>query len=446
MRAILVFLLLLSTGVLLNSIPVKIAEINQNITDFHIVDNTLYAIVTSEINSQLMIYDLSSPSNPELIGSYENTYDQLLETPCITVENGTAFIINQMRTFNFVPVLTQLRIFDVTDPGGIEVIVNHDLPLSADSIELEADRAYISSSDSLHIYDISNLQQVTLLNSIEIDDIQTFFISNNLGFASCRESGLKIYSLDIPTAPELLSVIHNVCDMDYTFYTDNTAYICNSENGVLIYDLTDPTEPEYIAQCGSCTFSRSCFVQNDMLLITDYHHGLEVYDVSDMYNPQFVTAYNPPDTSVKTNLLNHHAFIGGSKGHIIDFSDVTNPEYITHFDIAHTEFHNVKFQDQYAHAYIGSYSQFHFHRVQIIDYSNMFDPLILGEYPKHHTSYGHAVTSQYAYTLTLDGFNIFDVTDPEHPDVLSTTSDCGNRDLAINGDIAVTISYSLYMS
>jgi len=438
-KFILFFVVFLIKIAILNSIPVKIAEIDQNITDFEIVDNTMYAVTQTMISSQLEIYDLTNPSNPELIGLYENTYWGILETPCIAIEEETAFLINQKSNLNHYPEETELLILNISNPDNIEMISTQSIPISAFSIEIEDNLAYVISTWNLHIYDISNLQQIIQINTIAIDNIYNIFIENELCFASCRESGLRIYSLEIPTDPELLSVFNNVYDVYYTYYEDDLAYVCNSENGVMIFDVSDPTDPEYISQCGSCEYSRHCFTSDNLLMITDYYHGLEIYDISDIYNPLFVTAYNPADTSIKCILVENCAITGGSKGNIIDISNLSNPDYVTHFDIAQTDFHNAIFQDQFAHTYISNYSQFHNHRIQIIDYSNVFEPILLGEYPTYHNSNGYAVSGNYAYTFTVGGFNIFDITNSNNPDLLSTTSSCGNNDLAINEEIAFTI-------
>jgi len=438
-KLILHFVVFFINIALLNSIPVKIAEIDQNITDFEIVNNTMYAITQTWYNSQLRIYDLTNPSNPELIGLYENSYAGILETPCVKIEDEKAFIINQMSNNNHYPTETKLVILNISDPGNIVIINTHSIPISAFSIEIEDNLAYILSTWNLHIYDISDLQQINQINTIEIDNIHNIFIENELCFASCRESGLRIYSLEIPTDPVLLSVFNNVYDVDYTYYENDIAYVCNSENSVMIFDVTDPTDPEYISQCGSCEYSRQCFIYDNKLMITDYYHGLEIYDVSNVYNPLFVTAYNPADTSLKCSLVDSYAIIGGSKGNIIDIDDLSNPENVTQFDIAQTDFHNAMFQDQFAHTYISNYSQFHNHRIQIIDYSDIFEPVLLGDYPKSSNSNSFAVSGNYAYTFTVDGFNIFDITNPNNPDLLSTTSSCGNNDMAVIENIAFTI-------
>ena len=437
---ILFFIIFCLTIQFLNSIPVKIAEIDQNITDFEIIDNILYAVTRTTVTSQVQIYDLTNPCNPELLGVYENSYIEIVETPSIEIKDGKAFIINQISDFNYYPIDTEIIILDISDPGNIEVINNYSIPLSAFSIEIEDNLAYVLSAWNMHIYDISNLQQIILMNTINIENIYNIFIENELCFASCRESGLRIYSLEIPTDPELLSVFNNVYDVYYTYCEGNIAYVCNSENSVMIFDVSNPADPEYIAQCGSCEYSRHCFTYDNKLMITDYYHGLEVYDVSDVYNPLFVTAYNPADTSLKCSMVDNYAIIGGSKGNIVDFSDLSNPDYITQFDIAQTDFHNTIFQDQFAHTYISNYQQFYDHRIQIIDYSNIFAPILLGEYPTYHNSNGYDVSGNSAYTFTLNGFNIFDITNPNNPDLLSTIGGCGNNDLAIGEDIAFTIN------
>jgi hypothetical protein len=328
------------------------------VNDIIIIDSIAY-IATS--NCKFVIYDVSDPTNFNLIATYETTYVTgisilqnmaylscgqggfqvldisdifepeligALKTPICArkawISDNIAFIID---------LYTGLEIYDISEPDNPDCIGSVDTPNYAMSIAISEDFGYVADYNSyLQIVDFSYPSSPYIINYLGISGtIKDFIVVGNYGYA-ITSSRLYVLGLFDPTHPVIYSYIESGYSNYALKYKNSHVYVSSSA-GVYIVDISNHTLPHIVGECDTPGNAYDLVVSYDMIYVADGNDGLQIIDASDLENPFIVPYFSTPGTPnnvsslVKTgNILYLACNYDGLK--VVDINNPTSPIFL----------------------------------------------------------------------------------------------------------------------
>ena len=305
----------------------------------------------SQLNSTLLFHWDDST----IIGSasYDNAYNECWG---FKVNNTEIAVIGSTEGTHF---------FDVTDPqNSTQVafvagaytgsgVVHRDYHDYQGYLYIVCDEGW--STSTLQIVDISNLP-----NSVNIvyDSDSLFNTSHNIFidtatsklYACASNSAMDIYSLDIPTLPNLIYSYTDVGHVHDAYVRNDTAYLNCGNDGFRIVDFhyldlpggMAPTELASFTSYPDAGYNHSGWLSDDgtIYAMQDENHGYDVkiINVSDFNNITVLSTLNSGQNAqsmahngiIKGNLLYLAYYHDGLR--VFDISNPSNPIQVCNYD------------------------------------------------------------------------------------------------------------------
>ncbi len=146
---------------------------------------------------------------------------------------------------------------------------------------------YTVGSSTLHVFDISDLNNPEKLNSNYVGwEIETIF--NKEGYLYLGSAaGLYIYSLEDPSVPEFMSQIQHVVGCDPVVVANDIAYVTirggnlcgQNENQLEVIDVSDKANPQLL-EIYEMESPYGLGVWNNTLFVCEGNAGLKVFDAT----------------------------------------------------------------------------------------------------------------------------------------------------------------------
>jgi len=268
-------------------LPVAVSSLafSETVGDLTISGNLAYVHGTSN-STNVFIIDISDPANLSQVGIFQAPI-RITDT---SVSGQTLYVRSQ-----------GIQIVDVSDPvNPVEVAllpVEFSQPdaIHADNTTLYVENRLPGNKIAVDIIDVSDINNITVLSTItsRISDIRGLHVFNNRLYISGNT--LSVYDISDKTAPVLLG---NVGDIAFTGNLDvaNAIYIANTDRGLKIVEFSDlSTLTPRTSYDTSGGFTSRVAVQNNVAYITvgDFNDatnsGLHIVDISDITNPQRIS-------------------------------------------------------------------------------------------------------------------------------------------------------------
>jgi hypothetical protein len=160
--------------------------------------------------SGLWIMDVSNPSNPLLIGTYD-TPDQAMD---VTVSGSYAYLANEY---------SGMRILDVSNIASPILVGSYEDMILLD-IAVSGDYAFNASIDGLYIINISDPSDPSLVVRYGAPPIGNVAISGHLAYLGMQFTGIYVLNIAEPSMPYLMDTYSMSGDVE-------DIYVC----GVYIY-------------------------------------------------------------------------------------------------------------------------------------------------------------------------------------------------------------------
>jgi hypothetical protein len=204
-----------------------------------------YAYITDGQGMNLLVYDVSDPSNPEQVSTFSNS----VRFTDLVIDGSTVYLTAGD---------SGLAVVDVTDPSSPSLLGEIDTPGYAITLETESGFVYIADESSVQIIDVLDptnpkfaasypinreCYEVEIENGILLADDTDIDGNRNYGF----------YAIDVtnPVNPSTLgSYVYNIdFDADSTQMTvrEGTLFLTNSAFGLQFFDINDPTQISLIS-------------------------------------------------------------------------------------------------------------------------------------------------------------------------------------------------------
>jgi hypothetical protein len=166
-----------------------------------------YAYVTSSYEG-LTIIDVSNPSSPTPVGSYdiyENwNYQGIQNVVGVAVSNNYAYItLERISNWDRYPLFTgEMHIIDISVPGSPRfagMYGNLNIPMA---VQVKGNFAYIGDgSEGLVVLDISTPSAPTLLGNHDTRGIYDLVIDGNYAYLARYKDGLRVIDISTPVYP-----------------------------------------------------------------------------------------------------------------------------------------------------------------------------------------------------------------------------------------------------
>ncbi|NQV19602.1 MAG: T9SS type A sorting domain-containing protein [Armatimonadetes bacterium] len=253
------------------------------------------------------------------------------------------------------------------------------------SAENRGDYAYFNSGGNIHILDISNPNNISIINEIHIGKkmCSDIHINNDLMFLGTSGCVL-IYSIENQIQPEIIGQIeHNAGFVNKLFSVDSLLIAIKIEKA-FFYDVTDLTNIQFLSSISfDCDENAYCinnnviygFIQcgfsgphylvgydfsypenpelvaelylgeigtpwpdffysyND-LIFSVVNDSIKIYDISIQSEINFITSFSIDDNVLSFNIDNDVMYVSTENESLImiDISDILNPEILGSFD------------------------------------------------------------------------------------------------------------------
>jgi len=227
-------------------------------------------LITTQGNSGLKIYDVSSPESLVLLGSEQNPYyggaldvswPYVYVVPAVTFEGGS------------------LRVYEISDPTNPIMIgilsSGWDWYLPARDVVVQGSYAYVTGEGEvyLRIVDISNPADPDLVNIVPANGYaHSIVVDDGLAYIS-RYTGrmrLETYDLSDPLSPVIVSdfvvpVFSQEAKVleEYLFLLTDSGW-----PGMFIFDVSNPANPQPVGI--AATQARDIFVNGSNIFIANY--------------------------------------------------------------------------------------------------------------------------------------------------------------------------------
>ncbi|MES2429990.1 MAG: hypothetical protein V4556_03575 [Bacteroidota bacterium] len=172
---------------------------------------------------------------------------------------------------------------------------------------------YIADVSSLSVYNIIDPSNTSFVRSVYIGrDIETIFPNGNLLFIG-SQTGMFIYSLDVPTDPVLKGQALHLRSCDPVVAKDSFAFVTlksgaacgTATDGLYTYNIKDITQPELINTLEIPTPAGLGY-RDTTLFVCCENNGLAVINIKDEKHPvvkKMITANTFYDVIVLDNVL-----------------------------------------------------------------------------------------------------------------------------------------------
>lgn len=286
--------------------PISFLKIPGNV-DISIKDNFLFA----DSSTDLLVFDITDINAIGIVDRLEDVfsiYDYQIPLEADTVNWNdfnyeTQVIVGWTVTQERREVRTNDDIFLETGGGDLanaEVGTGGSLA----RFQIVEDYLYTVGSYEMDIFDISNLSQPVLDNSLYAGwNIETMFQADGYLYLG-GTNGMYIYDLEEPSYPQYISEFVHwegcdpvVVDGDYAYLTLRGGNLCGQEESILeVIDVSNKANPQLI---GTYIMDNPYGLgfKDHLLFVCDGTSGLKIFDKTDPLDLQMIMEY--PDIFTK---------------------------------------------------------------------------------------------------------------------------------------------------
>lgn len=210
--------------------------LSATVQDLALGEGYLYAALGYGREHGLATFSLATPLTPTLVSFYP------LELSAMSVFSYQAYV--------YVQVDDGLQVFDLSEPSQPQ-LVNQFNQYGIAAATVQGDHVYLniqswlSGFDSLNIVDLSTPMTPTLKGSIILGDILDIEIAANYAYVN-TQMGLRVVDLSDGSNPSIINQTDDVAGMQLTT-SGNTLSMIGLDYALHTWDITNPITPTEIA-------------------------------------------------------------------------------------------------------------------------------------------------------------------------------------------------------
>jgi len=369
----------------------------------------------------LQIVDISNPASPFEVSAIDYTANDVF------VIDDYMYLAHDYRG---------VLIYDISDPSNPTLIGMYEEHTLGYAVWVDGAYVYLGDSNGLIIIDVSDKTNPIEKSSVQIQrSTQDIFFNNAVVYLANQVNGLNIINVANPETPVLLSNYDTEGYSEGVCQNGDNVFVADGYGGLQIIDTANSGVPVLAGSFSTAGRLMDIIVKDNFIFAADYHNGLQILETLGKGEITRIAEFNPLGQWSYASCLavdNNHAYLGASDGlYIIDVSDPANPTLTGFYTTSNIS--DVKISGDYA--YLAHPND----GFDIIDISDPENPEQTGDIPGHADAL--ALQGDYAYVVEANGLSVIDVSDVYHPEIKKYL-DVGNSfgtDIYIVGNYAYVI-------
>ncbi|MFL5807583.1 MAG: choice-of-anchor Q domain-containing protein, partial [Roseiflexaceae bacterium] len=284
------------------------------------------------------------------------------------------------------------------------------------TVAISGTLAYIGEGNQFTILNVGNPAAPTRVGGLALRDaVQDVEVVGSRAYVTAEQDGLQILDVSNPALPKLLGSYNTPGRAYDVQVVGSTAYVAAQYGGVQIIDVSNPANPRLLSQYKTTAYDLSV-VDNIVYFAVD--NDIDLFMSLDVHDPSHPTLRDnyqyDPNFGVPTGVyvVGHLAYLASSGSLVI--ADVTTPSNGQTGPYSTYDFHD-HVKDVYAagnRAYVTSYAG----KLYIMDVTDWQHPQLLSTYETGGSSWDVRVVGSRAYVADgLGGLLILNVGNPRAP-------------------------------
>ena len=214
------------------------------------VDEDGYFYIVGADDHEIWIYDLSFPSNPTLVGTWDEEYIHDLD-----VKNNLAYAMGIYTSTAY--------IIDLSDKTNPQTLVSWQYPGMAHDAAVTDDGNYLVTADemqggNLKLWDIRDYSNINLLDEFTVNpthSVHNVYIKDGLVYTSYYADGTRVYDISTLTFNEI--GYYDTSEIDGLYVGNWGTYVYLPSNNIISSDIETGL---YILQFGGVTIQHDNIV------------------------------------------------------------------------------------------------------------------------------------------------------------------------------------------
>ncbi|MDD5431224.1 MAG: hypothetical protein PHP03_03320 [Candidatus Pacebacteria bacterium] len=291
------------------SAPTEVGSVNSNyVRELFVQGKYIYATRGNDLAAQ--IYDISTPSSPTLISSFDSPGTD------IYVQGNYAYLAYGC-----------LRIYDISNPYAPVLTSISPVCQGVSQVYVSGKYAYISSNwTKVQIIDVSDPYAQIMRGSSDGVVLPTgIVVQGKYAYLSSADANFKICDISNVDSPKLVGAV-STTDGNYSVNIQGKyAYVTTvpfNSGTFKVIDVSNPTSPSVISTVGDGFAPYSLYVQGNRAYIISYGN-LGVYDISNPYSPINIGNVGTGESSnFSVAVQGRYAYTGGGTNGYLKVFDV----------------------------------------------------------------------------------------------------------------------------
>lgn len=388
------------------------------------------------VDSCFYIVDVSSPANPQVIGSCETggLYMALKDSFAFVVTSQSGLRVIDISNpyypeevasawttrggifisggYAYISAGLGLRIMDISDPYNCFLAGYYPSSSSIKGTNVIDTIAYCSTGGGLRLLSVANPENVYEISSHYCEP-HGLFATKSYVYLADAEVGLKIVDVSNLSNPQLVGEYITPGNSREIFVSGSFAYVAN-EKGLYIIDAGDPQHPSEVGNCFLPYRPCDVFVSGSYAYVAITDSGLRVLDVSDPSNPYVMGSLNLPGWpwDYGLDISGHYCYIGYGWEDGLRVIDISDPAFP--FQVGQCSLWCARDVDVSGlYAYVVSDFRF-----SAIDISDPLNPNEVGFHGWPPNPSDICVSGTYAFVVDSLNFYVFDIANPANPQLV----------------------------
>ncbi|MBD3191141.1 MAG: hypothetical protein GF308_10875 [Candidatus Heimdallarchaeota archaeon] len=272
------------------------------------------AYVINDEDQTLEMIDVSSPSSPSFLNSYNGTFVESM-----AVEGAFAYLIS---------FSNYLHVVDLSDINSPQELDRERIGHSVNEIIVRDGIVYIVGSDlGLSIINCNNPSQIVTLDSYyDGGNGNHLTIRGELVFVGeTMGQGLEIFNVEDPTAIVKVTQFGGGFVNDMCLY-NNSLFLSEGVGGIDVLNLTNPANPKKIGRIISGSSFRAVIAEESFAYLLNEIYDLFIISIEDLNNITLLQIYSDQKNYLSMYKQDNYLFLRHDFGFsIIDIANKTKP-------------------------------------------------------------------------------------------------------------------------
>ena len=207
------------------------------------------------------------------------------------------------------------------------------IPIAAELIRAQGDRAYLAAGGTLTVVDISHPEMARTIGAYTFPDrIWGFRVHDGLAYVGADRSGLGILDVGGSGTPTLRGSLKTPGQAKSVFVSDGMALVTDTVAGVDFIRIQDPARPTLTGSAFLDGFSTDVVANGNWAYAADRPTGFYVFDLSrkDPFEPVGTSQSGSPNNTQRAQLevlpeSSERRVVVLAAGGLLQLFDVTNP-------------------------------------------------------------------------------------------------------------------------